>query len=222
MNFTDLGFFETYTPEGDNPEGIIYFRNQAGRDFYDLVRDTTEPGHWFMVDAEGYAVACAADLSALAPHHARIIHAEGAADLAARFKAGDVAARLMWDGAALSFVTSVPDGEAVNAERARRLEAGSAFAVSWSAAPVPVTGRQFDQTVILALSHRAMAYKAAGTTEPKLTYRDAANVIHHLTPDQFIELAELAMNWVEAVMNVSWAMKDKGIPADFTDDKHWP
>lgn len=110
----------------------------------------------------------------------------------------------------------------INAERARRLATGTAFTVSWSDTPVPVTGREFDQTVILALSQRAAAYKAAAVAEPKLTYRDAANVIHHLTPDQFIELADLAMNWVEAVMDVSWAMKDGGIPDDFTDDKHWP
>lgn len=112
---------------------------------------------------------------------------------------------------------------AVNAERARRLEAGTSFAVSWTSSAFPMTGRQFDQTVILGLLQRATAYQAAGETGAVIMYRDAQNVIHYLTPAQFLELGSKAVGWVEAVMASSWTLKDTPpIPADFKDDKHWP
>lgn len=116
----------------------------------------------------------------------------------------------------------------INAERERRLEAGSAFTVTGIADPIPLQGRAFDQTVYLALLARASGYKAAGVTDPILTLRDAADTIHSLTPDQMIQLITQAMTWFENVMAVSWAMKDGtgdftgGIPTDFTDDSHWP
>ncbi|MBZ9675139.1 hypothetical protein [Mesorhizobium sp. ES1-1] len=120
-----------------------------------------------------------------------------------------------------------PSGEAVNAERERRILAGSAFTVP-GVGPVPLLGRQQDQSVYLALLIRAQAYRAAQVTAPVLTIRDAANANHVLTADQMIVLVTSAMNWFEAVMKVSWAMKDgvspfeAGIPTDFTDDGYWP
>jgi len=116
----------------------------------------------------------------------------------------------------------------INAERERRLASGSAFPVAGIADPVPLQGRPFDQTVYLALLTRASGYKAAGITDPILTLRDAADVIHALTPDQMIDLVAQAMAWFEGVMAASWSMKDGtgaftgGIPFDFTDDRHWP
>ena len=116
---------------------------------------------------------------------------------------------------------------AINAERDMRLAAGTSFAVQGIADPIPLTGRPFDQSVYLALLIRAQAYKAAGVTAPVLTIRAGDDVIHQITPDQMISLISQAMAWVEAVMSVSWAMKDgtapfeAGIPADVTKDKWW-
>ncbi|MFG6591292.1 hypothetical protein [Sulfitobacter sp. 1A12157] len=116
----------------------------------------------------------------------------------------------------------------VNAERTRRLEVGSAFTVAGVADPIPLQGREFDRTVYLALLTRAQGYKAAGVTDPVLNIRAADDVTHNLTPDQMISLVTQSMNWFEAVMAVSWAMKDgtgdfpEGIPADYADDTHWP
>ena len=116
----------------------------------------------------------------------------------------------------------------VNPERERRLNAGSTFAVPGLSEPIPLTGRPMDQSVYLALLMRAQGAKAAGITDPVLTVRDGADVIQMLTPDQMIALITQAMNWFEAVMRVSWNMKDgvapfeDGVPADFADDQYWP
>lgn len=126
-------------------------------------------------------------------------------------------------------VTDVPPTvEMVNTERQRRVAAGDSFTVAGITDPIPLQGRPFDQTVYLALLTRASGYKAAGVTTPVLTIRDGADTIHTLTPDQMISLISQAMTWFESVMATSWAMKDAtgdfpdGIPADFTDDTHWP
>jgi hypothetical protein len=120
-------------------------------------------------------------------------------------------------------------GEAdVDRERVRRLAAGSAFAVTGIASPIPLTGKEFDMSIYLGLMLRANAYKSAGVTAAVLPVRDGANVNQLLTPDQMLELIGAAMVWVEDVMKVSWAMKDgtgdfvAGIPADFDDDQYWP
>ena len=116
----------------------------------------------------------------------------------------------------------------INAERERRLAEGSAFIVEGIVDPIPLQGRPFDQTVYLALLTRAGGLKSAGVTTPALTLRDAADKIHELTPDQMISLVSQAMTWFDSAMAASWAMKDgaapfeAGIPADFTDDTHWP
>lgn len=127
-----------------------------------------------------------------------------------------------------AFVPLDPTGADVNRERERRLEAGAAFPVPGLADPVPLTGRQFDLIVYQALVARAKDLKAAGDTTTTITLRDGADTIHALTADQTIALIVQARAWFEAVMATSWDMKDgtgaftAGIPADYTDDAHWP
>ncbi len=233
MQFTDLGFFTTYEPEGENPDGIIFFRNEADQDFYDLVRQNSDRGHWFMAGVDGNITAVSADLSGLSPFNARVIHVDDGAALADDFRTraatGDPLHRLIWDGAEIRPYQPAPAEihaerrQAVNRERERRLAAGKPFAVSWQAEPIPMTGRPFDQTVILGLVQRATALHMQGVTEAAITFRDAANTTHHLTPAQFLELGQAGTNWVEAVMTASWALKDSGsIPEDFADDTYWP
>lgn len=116
----------------------------------------------------------------------------------------------------------------IDAERERRLIAGSAFPVPGLAELVPLAGRPQDRTVYLALLVQAQGMKAAGVTDPVMRVRDNDNVVQILTPDQMIALIVQAMQWFEAVMAASWAMKDgtapfdAGLPEDWTDDRYWP
>ena len=116
-----------------------------------------------------------------------------------------------------------PTSDEVNAERTRRIEQGHAFTVAGVTAPIPLQGRPQDQTVYTALLVRATGYKSAGITAPVLIIRDAVDTTHQLTPDQMVDLVGQAMLWFEQVMAASWALKDgTDIPADYTDDRHWP
>lgn len=120
-----------------------------------------------------------------------------------------------------------PTGEAINAERDRRIAAGEIFDVSGYGS-VPLQGRLQDQVNLQARLLAAQAAKAAGITTPLLVIRDAQNVNHMLTPDQVIELVSAGTAWIEAVMLVSWNMKDgiapfeDGPPYNFDDDAYWP
>lgn len=120
-----------------------------------------------------------------------------------------------------------PTGEDVNAERARRIEAGRSFNVT-GYGPVPLTGRDGDQVSLMGLLIKAQGARALGVTAPVITLRDGVNVNHQLTPDQAIELISAGTAWIESVMKVSWDMKDRvgdfedGVPYDFTDDQYWP
>lgn len=118
-------------------------------------------------------------------------------------------------------------GADINAERDKRVAAGTVFAVT-GYGEVHLTGRLQDQTVLAMQLIKAQAAKVAGVTAPIILLRDADNVNHVLTPDQAIELIDAGTAWVEAVMKVSWDMKDgiapfeAGPPEGFTDDIWWP
>lgn len=140
-------------------------------------------------------------------------------------------------GAALDFLIAAhqwaidaaraPKSADVNRERDRRIEAGRSFAVT-GYGDIPLTGRHEDRTALMGLLIRAQALKADGVTDPVLIVRDANNQNHALTPDQMIELISAGIAWIEDVMQRSWDMKDQqppfvdGIPADYTNDEHWP
>lgn len=115
----------------------------------------------------------------------------------------------------------------VNAERDRRITVGRVFTVT-GYGDVPLTGRDEDQVALMGLLIKARALKEAGVTNAVLTMRDGDNDNHLLTPDQMIELVSAGMAWIEAVMAVSWTMKDAtapfegGIPENFEDDQWWP
>jgi hypothetical protein len=117
--------------------------------------------------------------------------------------------------------------ERVNQERDRRIVAGAEFTITGIGSPVPMTGREQDKAVYLALLVQAQGAKAAGVTAAIHTFRDGGDTIHTLTPDQVIEMVMQAMAWFEAMMQISWDMKDGagdftgGIPADFQDDSYW-
>lgn len=120
-----------------------------------------------------------------------------------------------------------PTAEQVNAERDRRIYAGTAIDVAGYGI-IPLTGRERDQINLMTLASRAQAMKAAGVTTASMTIRDRDNINHLLTPDHMIQLVASGVAWIEATMKVSWDMKDRagefpnGIPADYTDDSYWP
>ncbi len=115
----------------------------------------------------------------------------------------------------------------VNVERDRRIAAGATFTIA-GYGDIPITGRERDQIVLATMLQRAQALKAADNTAASLVLRDAGNITHQLTPDQAIDLVSQGIAWIEATMQVSWNMKDgvgafaDGIPADYSDDRHWP
>jgi hypothetical protein len=119
-----------------------------------------------------------------------------------------------------------PTGDQINAERDRRIAAGETFDVSGYGS-VPLQGRLQDQVNLQARLLAAQAAKAAGVSTPVLVIRDAQNVNHMLTPDQIIELVSAGTAWIEAIMLVSWNMKDgvapfeAGPPYDYADDSYW-
>jgi len=121
-----------------------------------------------------------------------------------------------------------PTDALVNAERLRRIEAGNAFTVAGVKDPIPLQGRPFDMTVYQTKRQFAKEAEAVGNNDPIHLLRDAADMNYMLTAAQMISLTSQAVQYVEQVMATSWNMKDAtgdfpdGIPADFTDDKHWP
>lgn len=111
---------------------------------------------------------------------------------------------------------------AVNAERDRRIAAGKVVDVP-GLGPIAMQGRMQDMQNLLALFNAANLRKAGGDTSAGIVFRDADNVVHQMTSDQMIALYVMGATWVEAVYDASWRMKDGGdVPADFTDDRHWP
>lgn len=114
-----------------------------------------------------------------------------------------------------------PTSEQVNTERERRMAFGSTFEVPLYG-PIAITGRPIDQTLMMGLLVNAQMQMAQGVDTATMTIRDRDNVNHELTPAQMAALVVMGMNWIEQVMAVSWAMKDNGIPADYTDDSYWP
>ncbi|MCA0963215.1 hypothetical protein [Salipiger bermudensis] len=112
--------------------------------------------------------------------------------------------------------------DALHAHRDQLIAAGTTVTVT-GIGDVPVRGLPFDQTVMLSLLQRGAARVAANDTSADILFRDDANTEHMLTGAQAVELAEVGMAWVQAVMAASWALKDAGnIPADYDDPVHWP
>lgn len=133
---------------------------------------------------------------------------------------GDDFRRLAADEVA-PYQPPAPTPQQVNEERARRLAAGKCFTVSWQPEPILMTAREFDLVILSDLRSSAEWAIANGDTTPVI-YRDGANIIHSLTPTQFLELATAGKQWVQQVMAVSWNMKDRGIPFDYDADPRWP
>ncbi len=124
---------------------------------------------------------------------------------------------------ALSEPPPVPPSRAdVFAERDRRLARGVTLSVT-GYGDVPVQGRVADMIAYLSVKDMAQARAHQGVTDPVVTLRDAANVMHSLTPEQAIDLVSKAQAAAQAIYAASWAILDAAdIPEDFARDARWP
>lgn len=128
-----------------------------------------------------------------------------------------------WDGAVFSPPPApAPVGADVNAERDRRVTAGSTFTVT-GYGDIPVAGDETTARNLQGLAFAAQMRVAQGDVTTLTPYRDEANAIHQLTPPQMIELWSLGAAFISAVYQASWTLKDgASIPADYTSDGYWP
>lgn len=139
-------------------------------------------------------------------------------------EAGSASIGDLWDGQAFSAPASpLPTTIDVNAERARRLVAGTTVTVTGNG-PVALSGRDEDTRNLQGLAFAAQLRLADGNNTHQTTFRDAENVDHVLTPAQVLEMWSLGSAWIEQVYAASWALKDAsgGIPADYANDGYWP
>ena len=120
------------------------------------------------------------------------------------------------------YVAPAPTGADINNERQRRIDFGCIVTLTDGTA-IPVQGRAQDQTNLLGLATAAQLRLAAGDTTTTTTFRDGDNVDHDLTPSEIIELWQSGANYISAVMEASWVLKDSNpIPSDYVDDSYWP
>ncbi|ABF64341.1 hypothetical protein TM1040_1608 [Ruegeria sp. TM1040] len=130
----------------------------------------------------------------------------------------------LWDGQAFTPpAPPPPTTDDVNAERARRLVAGTTVTVTGHG-PVALSGRDEDTRNLQGLAFAAQLRLSQGDTTHQTTFRDAENADHVLTPAQVLEMWSLGSAWIEQVYAASWALKDTqgGIPADYANDGYWP
>lgn len=106
--------------------------------------------------------------------------------------------------------------DAVNAERARRIVAGTIVD------GVHVTGSDDDARNLSSLALAAQLRLAAGDRDTITTFRDGDNVDHELTPAHILSLWQQSASYVSTLYAASWALKAMNpIPVDFADDKYW-
>ena len=122
----------------------------------------------------------------------------------------------------LTLADIVVASEDVNAERDRRVLAGSSFPVT-GGPTIPVAGDETTSRNLQGLAFAAQLRIAQGDTTTLTPYRDEANVVHQLVPGQVIELWSQGAAFISAVYQASWVLKDQApIPTDYKEDDHWP
>ena len=118
-------------------------------------------------------------------------------------------------------VSPVVTPDDVNAERDRRLAAGTTVEVD-GLGMMALQGRDRDQTNMLGLKDAARDLRDAGVTDAVMVFRDADDVSHDLTPAQMIDMVSEGMAWFSATYQASWAIKALNpIPEDYRDDRWW-
>ena len=115
-----------------------------------------------------------------------------------------------------------PTKDDVNAERSRRIIAGTTINIH-DYGPVALQGRDEDKANLQGLAFGASMRIAGGDLETTTIFRDANNVDHFLKPPQIVEMWSLGSEWISAVFQASWSLKEfDPIPSNFADDSFWP
>ncbi|MBD8554932.1 hypothetical protein IFT84_10390 [Rhizobium sp. CFBP 8762] len=227
MTIISLGIFSRYKPTKENstwqadfPQGLFY-RNEEGKCWNDLIKELAEYDnggamigaakhpHYATVH-QGIVFYTDSDPSKLAPY-----------DMEVLASTEPIGVGLAWNGSSLS---RVPVKAAdVTLERDKRIAAGVRVMIGTIGA-IPVQGREKDQTNLLALKDNARDLVAAGIKKPVMTFRDANDVVHLLTPAQMMELVSKGLAWVSQVYQASWIIKEMNpIPHDFASNAAlWP
>jgi hypothetical protein len=137
------------------------------------------------------------------------------------FTPADFPGRQVPDLSALP-LPSPPTSDDVNRERDRRIAQGATVDVV-GYGPIPLQGREKDQTNLLGLVTAAQIRLAGGDNVTLTKFRDASNIDHMLIPAQIIELWSLGAAWISATYDASWDIKALDpIPVDYVDDGYWP
>ena len=107
-------------------------------------------------------------------------------------------------------------------ERDRRIDLGTGINVT-GVGTIPVSGRPQVQADLTSLVTAAQIAIAAGNTTATFPFRDEARTVHALTAAQVIELYMAGVAWLGAMRQAAWSLIDADpIPADYSDDRHWP
>ena len=118
--------------------------------------------------------------------------------------------------------TAPPTAKQVIAERDRRIDEGTTINVP-GIGNIPTSGSPVVQADLTSLAQAAQIAIAAGNPEAMFPFRDRTGTTHALTPEQVVSLFMSGVNWLASVRAAAWALMDADpIPADFTDDQHWP
>lgn len=106
--------------------------------------------------------------------------------------------------------------QAINAERQRRIVAGTTIA------GIEVTGRDEDTRNLTNLALAAQMRLATGDDETITVFRDGDNVDHELTPSQVLALWQISAEYVSSLYAASWRIKAmETLPENITDDELW-
>lgn len=122
-------------------------------------------------------------------------------------------------------VTELPQPQKnalVNAERDRRLLAGSHFLPNGHSAPVHINSA--DESNLVGLAVTALSQVSLGNGSDTVTWIDNNGTSHVLTYVQVIELQSLAAQYKKDVFASAAALRDdpSGTPLSYQDDTHWP
>lgn len=112
--------------------------------------------------------------------------------------------------------------EAINAERDRRISLGATVSLTSGKSFTVQMRDQRDWRNTNGLGSAGIARIIAGDNSTPVTFRDADNNEHSLTPPELVEMGLQVAARVDAIYNSSWAIKAMSpIPEDFTEDKYW-
>jgi hypothetical protein len=132
--------------------------------------------------------------------------------------------KMVLDGSSVdAYQQPSPTRGDVNEERERRIRAGQTVTLSNGTTLTAQTRDEADFRNLNGLVSKAIIYTMMQNTEAVMTFCDADNVRHELTPDLVIELGSLVGARVDNLYKKSWAIKDdpKGIATNYKDESLW-